>query len=150
MGSKRKRRELPKGRSWPLRQAQLLDALAGLGAPAPSAVVRSSWSKDARVIGVSWNPLAHRTAIYSVFGDPWAEGDENVVVWVHDVASPDRLAIEQAVLTVVVPALAQWLIQAASAPEGWRLLRHDLEWSWIDEAIVLTKDHEGRGKHRGE
>ncbi|MDQ1475700.1 MAG: hypothetical protein QOE62_929, partial [Actinomycetota bacterium] len=56
------------------------------------------------------------------WGDSWDGGPEHVVVTYTDVASDQRAAAEAAYLSVVLPELAEWLIRAVAAPEGWRVL----------------------------
>jgi len=141
MATKRKRRELPKGRSWALSKAELRAALADHGAPDPSAVKTSNWATNGRVLGVTWNP------ILGPHSASWSGGPENVDVWIHDVASEERKAVQEAIFADALPELAGWLVSAASAPEGWKVLRHELEWSWVDGAIAVTKAHDGRLRH---
>ncbi len=113
-------------------------------------MITSNWRTNGRVLRVSWNPTPASPELSKTFSAPWAGGDENVVVWIHDVASEERETVQEAILAEVMPELASWLTSAASAPEGWRILRHELEWSWADGAIAVTKVQDGRGRHLGD
>jgi len=98
-----------------------------------------------KIITLSWVPnLEIAGDHYSKsFGGPWAAGPETVHLTIATVPSSIHQTVEAAVMDSLVPEIGDWLCQAAVAPDGWRLLRHDLEWSWIDGSIVRTKDAEG-------
>jgi len=130
-----KRRDLPRGRSWPLRPADVTDALDAEGLPHPKEM---NWHRpyrpDGTVLEVGWGPKA-----YPYF-DHWDAGREHLRVWVHDVQSTERQHAERELRRVAIPELVQWIRFAIAAPEGWRLLRHQRTWLWIDGQVVRGID----------
>src|SRR5438046_2804239 len=111
-----RRRDLPQGRSWPLRAAQLVKALDEGGVPRPSSIGRyRPYRPDGTVLRIDWHPRS------GVLQEPWAGGAEHVSITIHDVSSAERAAVERALLASAVPEVVRWLGQAAIAREGWRV-----------------------------
>ena len=65
---------------------------------------------------------------------------EHVVVTYTDIASNRRAAAEAAYVAEVLPELADWLVSAAAAPEGWRILNHGRTWTWTDAGVECSGD----------
>jgi hypothetical protein len=134
MGTRRRR--LSRGRSWPLREARLVETLADLGAPRPSVIYKSLGNIKSRTVdlAVHWNPRR------SWWSDPWQGGDEHVYLRFNSAPSEVRSEVERALLSDAVPALADWLKRASTAPEGWRILKHDRTWTWADGQVRASGD----------
>src|SRR5438067_13911730 len=129
------RRRLPRGRSWPLRPAQVAELLAELGAPQPSHISAYGTARtDAVTLWASWRPEP------GPHSSPWQGGNEHVWVAFNSAPSEVRAEVERAMLAVAVPALADWLRRAAQAPEGWRIMRHRRSWTWHDGQVTASGD----------
>jgi hypothetical protein len=133
MGSHRRR--LPEGRSWPLRPSQIAEVLDEAGAPQPTRIGRYG---TARVKTVTLN-LLWRPEPDWYFGS-WQGGDEHVTVSFSSAPSDVRAEVEQSMLAEAIPALAEWLRRASTAPEGWRILEHFRSWTWTSGRIISSGD----------
>jgi len=71
-----------------------------------------------RPIEVTWRPL---------------EGDDvlrsRLLVTVAPIAKDDIQTFRRRAQTEILDDLAQWCRRALTAPEGWRLMRHDRRWT---------------------
>jgi hypothetical protein len=116
-----------------LRISQIKVALDEAGVPHPSRF----WLRSHRsgpVLVLIWAPKPN------LRGPFWSAGDESVVVYLGLVPSAEGARAERGLLETAVPDLVAWLRTATTAPEGWRLLAHELRWEWINNTVVLTKD----------
>jgi hypothetical protein len=130
------RRELPRGRSWPISVSQVEEALANLGAPLPSRIRRFvGAAKGKTYFTLSWNPQR------SHWAKPWSAGDEYVSVTFTSVASDHRAEVRDIYVGTVLPDLAAWLCRASEAPEGWRILRHERHWNWSEGDLEVSGDN---------
>ena len=127
------RRDLPKGRSWPLRIAQIEELLIQRGAPHPSRISRFPGSRNAPTrVSLLWYPTGR--------AQPWQGGDEFVSVGYTSVPSEHRAQAERELLAKAIPELADWLLGASRAPEGWRILPHDRVWIWEVGGVSASGD----------
>jgi hypothetical protein len=129
------RRRLPQGRSWPLRPSQIVDVLAELEAPQPTQITKSGTARtDTVTLIVRWQPES-----WGPFAS-WEGGDEQVWVSFNSAPSDVRADVERAMLSEAIPALAEWLRRASTAPEGWRVLEHRHDWTWAAGRIISSGD----------
>ena len=115
---------------------ELVETLTDLGAPQPSHIYKGSGNLRARTVSlyVHWHPRRSR------WSKPWGGGDESVDVVFTSAPSEVRSEVERALLTEAVPALADWLRRASTAPEGWRILKHHRRWTWADGQVEASGD----------
>ena len=114
---------------------QFEEALIKLGAPIPSRIWRFvGTAKKTTYLTLSWSPLRHHWA------EPWGGGDEYVTVSFTSVSSERRAEVRDLYLRRIVPELAGWLRSAATAPEGWRVLRHVRHWDWAEGVLEVSGD----------
>jgi hypothetical protein len=62
------------------------------------------------------------------------------------VLSTQRAEAEAEYLRDAVPALAEWLLRASTAPEGWRILEHWHYWTWSGSSIESSGDEVPLGR----
>ena len=127
------RRDLPKGRSWPLRIAQIEELLIERGAPHPSRISRFPGPRTAPTkVSLLWYPTGR--------AQPWQGGDEYVSVVYTSVPSEHRAQAARELLAEVIPELADWLLGASQAPEGWLILPHDRVRTWEVGGVSASGD----------
>jgi hypothetical protein len=115
--------------------SQVEQALTSFGAPLPSRIWRyAGAAKGTTYFTLTWNPRR------SNWGEPWGGGDEFVTVTFTSVASARRTEVRDLYLGTVLPDLAGWLRRAATAPEGWRILRHGRHWNWSEGILEVSGD----------
>jgi len=150
-------RDLPRGRSWPISEADVARAVAEAQLPGLSDIrhyvpYEPAWPNKVKlsqpdlppghVLRVNWEPNG--------IGMPaWEGGPEKVSVWIRDVPSGERAKIAAVIRNEALPELIGWLRAATSAPEGWRVLRHRHVWAWKDGRIQgeEIEPHVLRGRH---
>ena len=93
--------------------------------------LRGSYLPEGWIMYVEWRPNPGWTR-------RWGAGPEDVSLWVRDVVSASRSEIRKQLFEAGMPRLIEWLQQAASNGEGWKLLRHRPRhaWAWVDGRLI--------------
>jgi hypothetical protein len=134
------RADLKSGFAYPVRTAEVADALRAAGAEIGSLSLIVDRGPDRHGPGRPAGLLLAFADWQERLDLPFQEGPGGLAV--YGVPTARRAEIHDILLREALPAAARWLADAAKRGEVWREMRHE-RWISLSDAGLLIEDREG-------